>query len=1126
MPTLTVYANSNTVVSGTFTGVANAYADDTSYVTSSPSRSSTNTIQYYFPAITTAQIPNGAVVTSAIIECNVWATNYSLSVVESKIFGQSQFDPNYNYPYYLVTNTSDLGTSPAQLDVTEVSSLSLLRSASNNPYLKWSLFRFATNTTITGTLDYVRLVVTYVVPSTVQTSFSINSVIASAVTVSSLFSVDAYKNKYFYINSRIPKYFKAEAFKKSYKAFSNSVFSSYSFQTLSSPKFVHKTTSANSIFKKNIVNSFAFESIQKEVFNKTFTANSIKSLILTRFNSLVKANISNSFEIQYEWTNSPPTRYVKFRINAVKAPPERTLYFYANRSFVNQPTSKRTFYFYANRAFEKVREYSAFYFYFSRPLSVPVKKFQVEAEWSANVCSFSFGADAFISTLGEPFDMDAYIRLPGVSKSFYLNADKSKVGERRGQYNLNWKILTRVTSDFGANAYTVSWVQKALYIDSFIRCFFTIDAFKNKGNSFSLNARFASRFFINSVKSTTFSATFSANANKVSATGAGNRWRTFSANSVIKVIGTSGKTRLWAELTDFRRAFDLSWSFGRQFYIDAWVGSKNGGMAGFGLDAYVQKLVPILFDDNGNRVPATGAAPKHTLKIYIGIRQPQLRNVDSYAVWYRRVAALQYFISVYEGIPLAKRTDKQKTALANDLVLLKTWMQKLREAADIPVVWTDYTSKVLWREATFTQAARVGSGSFSMGLKGSFPEIQGGEEIRVEVDGYRIFGGYVTQIEKTYFFPNIASPKTVLHGTDYNALFDRLMVYNLRKVMAMYYKNSTHAGGYESPPSFSKGTSDQEIILEVIERNMLFDLPLDFDYSSYVDAIDTPAPVTGWMLPESGSPWRAMMQSITTVTNGIFYIDPYKNLHYHDRSRVTAPFAISDGAGGISCRELVISSDVSQMKNDVTVWGTLAKTVGGEIMNWREIDDGKSAQRYWKSRVDAANKILKSLRDKGLANLTQNQQKTYDKYTELLPYYKAQLEYAMQNPGPDSTAVYGRWQNPEFRTDIHSESWVLKRARSIVARYGQPVITAKATIYEPGLIAGQVVTLKSSAYGITADLPIRTVTITFPAFQGNVNGVYYATSKYELMMGLDPETGWNIYDYLPFEGINTGYKAK
>lgn len=1239
---------------GGITNPTYAYADDTLYATSSPARNTQTYQYYYFPNITSANIPDLATINSVQIRFNTWATTYVASLAYTYI--SVQFN-GVGVANQVVTNTTEAIQSFTISNVT----LSDLRSASTSFVAGFEVTRNATNTAITGSLDFIDIYIDYtpLVPTTVQSSFSVNARFGGR------FSVD----------SRIAGWFLANAYIKSYKAFQPNAFQSLAFQT---------------------------------------DAKATAPFVQYRY-ALINSVVSNG-----------ATRY-------------------SNYVFAN-----------------------------STKLKTITKQINLESEWAYGLTKYkSLTIDSRIGpTIGEPFDLDAYIRQPTETRSFYLNAERSKVGEKRGIFVTSWYLRTRVDQTFGVNSYLVTWRQSRFAVDSYIKNWFSIDSVITSGSKFLIDAAVSNlvtknvdaiikknislvpvrpalpstvpspvaffplddgatptlretvggknatvssganltyqvsdgsvtgvqwttgyastpffqpltsevsieffmkttvnyaevwngrsftngtvngqgvsvsigsgwnggqtygtiNFYLNTdnvyigsrtvdrfndgllhyvvcVWSGSVGVPFSTNqlkvyvdgqqvsiiddvlynsvtapaagnqygatfagytygqytgllsnlgfytnaltasqisslyayrkytfaqisfpidANKVSVSGAGNRFRTTTINAVIK-SNIQNKTRLLAQIDYFRKAFELGWSYGRQFSIDSWVGSKGGGMFGFGIDAYILKLTPILFDDSGNVVPPTftfSNPPRPNLRIYIGFRQPQLRNTDVYNTLYRRVARLEYYISVYEAIPESRRTTKQKTALAKDLDLLDEAMTKLRQAGDIPINWVDYTSKVLISECSFTQSARVGAGSFTVGLKGAFPEIKGGEEIRVEIDGFRVFGGYVTQIEQTYFFSTVPTPKTVLHGTDYNALFDRLTVYNLRSVLATYNLKGTHYGGYVQPIYYAKGTSDQEIILDVIERHMLIDLPADLDYSTWVDAVDTPAPATGWMLPESGSPWRAMMQSITTVTNGLFYIDPSKALHYHDRSRVTAPFAITDGAGGVSCKGLEITFDISEMKNDVTVWGTLARTVSGEIMNWREIDDGKSAQRYWKSRVDYANKVIKKYQTIGISNLTKNQKKIYYRYLEVLPYYKAQLQYAMLNPGFDAVAKYGRWQYPEFRSEIHSSSWVLKRARSVVNRYGQPITMAKASIYEPGLVAGQVVTLKSNEYGITVNLPIRSMTITFPVSIGAKNGSYYVIPKYDLLMGLDPETGWDIYDYLPYEGQNLGYKAR
>jgi Concanavalin A-like lectin/glucanases superfamily len=390
---------------------------------------------------------------------------------------------------------------------------------------------------------------------------------------------------------------------------------------------------------------------------------------------------------------------------------------------------------------------------------------------------------------------------------------------------------------------------------------------------------------------------------------------------------------------------------------------------------------------------------------------------------------------------------------AGSPVLLQPGRFKERRKID----WEDVTADVVFAQTEFTQQAKTGAGTFTLTLNDTFDYV-GGEEVRVTVDDLVIFGGIVQTVTSGYFFSDFPTGKTVLAGTDYNILFDRIIAYNMPWVQYVFEHITTlPAGEYQHWKPWKKGTSDKALITQFCEQYL--DIPYDVNFTDYVDAITTPNADDQWTI-DSGSFWRQVMAGITQITKGVFWLDPYKNLHYHDRSTITARFPITDGDGGISCRNLTIQSDISQMINESLVWGTMTRNVSGDI-------------------------------------------------------------YAKHSQDTLSIAEYGRWQAAEFRSDVHTQSHVNARSAAILERWSEPIIRAQATIWEPGYQAGQVVQVKSAAYGVDATLVIRELRITFPIALGPDGSTYYAVPQYDLVMGLDPEAPWNVYDALPFEGFDT-----
>lgn len=381
----------------------------------------------------------------------------------------------------------------------------------------------------------------------------------------------------------------------------------------------------------------------------------------------------------------------------------------------------------------------------------------------------------------------------------------------------------------------------------------------------------------------------------------------------------------------------------------------------------------------------------------------------------------------------------------NGVPLPSWWKASRKFRIDITVDGTSITGDVIWSRTEFTQNAKTNPGTFTITLDGAFPSFHGGEEVLVTVDDFRIFGGYVLAVERGYALAT-AVPQTVLTGADFNVLFDHLIVYNKTSATGT-------SGSYANWKSFAKNTQDTVIIEKVFSSYV--DLPPGFDYWTYIDPVGIANPEKPWSMPTAGSSLRLVMQSLSQVTTAVWWIDPYKHLHYHSRATVTAPFPITDGYGGIAGQALSSSSDINMMVNDGLVWGTLSYNVDGKISAVRRDDD-------------------------------------------------------------ESISAHGRWQYGEFRSDLHHQEYIERRAESILERYADPVNKGQVVIYEPGYQAGMVTRIILTEHGVTEDLVIRSLKFVIAVGKEPDGDTYYGVPRYELSLGLDPETPWDIYDYLPF----------
>lgn len=380
----------------------------------------------------------------------------------------------------------------------------------------------------------------------------------------------------------------------------------------------------------------------------------------------------------------------------------------------------------------------------------------------------------------------------------------------------------------------------------------------------------------------------------------------------------------------------------------------------------------------------------------------------------------------------------------------------------------DVTPNVIWADTSFTQQAKTGAGTFRLTLKGSC-SWNGGQIVLVEIDGLRQFGGYVLQVERDYFFSAVPEPRTTLFGTDFNILFDKLVCFNRDWTRQHRRESGSGSGPYHPIPDLPKDSTDKTVIqtycehyLDIPRREadpLLYEVPapIALNYTDYVDAVGTPCPDTPFRMNDMDS-FRLLMANCSQFTQAVWFIDAYMNLHSHSRDTVTAPATITDGAGGISCRDLSIETDASMIVNDDLVWGTLAQTVSGEVV-------GKHA-------TDAS-----------------------------------------------SITSYGLWQHAEWHTDMHIQNHIDRRADIIVNRYKNPVVRATCTIFEPGFQAGQVARLDVASHNLNRTMVIRQIEITFVS-TGYDDGVCYGIPRYHLTLGLDPEEPWSFYDALPFEGFD------
>lgn len=160
MASVLVASNAHTVVTTGWTNPSNAFATtaDGVFATASPARNATVVGDFGFPDITTAQIPDGATITRVVVSVN-WGMT---AAVTGGTLGVQIFN-----------NGTALGTETTQTVTTQQNGLAIvstgitladLRSASTLIKGRVRVSKGATNTAMTGNLDFVSLQVDYVIP--------------------------------------------------------------------------------------------------------------------------------------------------------------------------------------------------------------------------------------------------------------------------------------------------------------------------------------------------------------------------------------------------------------------------------------------------------------------------------------------------------------------------------------------------------------------------------------------------------------------------------------------------------------------------------------------------------------------------------------------------------------------------------------------------------------------------------------------------------------------------------------------------------------------------------------------------------------------------------------------------
>ncbi len=240
----------------------------------------------------------------------------------------------------------------------------------------------------------------------------------------------------------------------------------------------------------------------------------------------------------------------------------------------------------------------------------------------------------------------------------------------------------------------------------------------------------------------------------------------------------------------------------------------------------------------------------------------------------------------------------------------------------------DITDHCVYEECSFEAQMAAVPGTFTVTLKDLDQTLEfiTGKELTLDIDGTRLYGGFVTQVTKTYFFPaddttvlaNVKSRKWVLNGVDYNILLDKLVFHN----SADY----TH-----QVPNTGSATSDANVIRTKFDD--YFDIPSGFDFTnaSFIIANHLYSGAFTW--PQQGMTMRQVLD-LWGLYGSVFWIDADKQFNFLPVQDTTAAYGFSDkpSAGFYGFREGEFIEDATAVINDALVWGGSEWANNGDVV--------------------------------------------------------------------------------------------------------------------------------------------------------------------------------------------------
>jgi hypothetical protein len=392
----------------------------------------------------------------------------------------------------------------------------------------------------------------------------------------------------------------------------------------------------------------------------------------------------------------------------------------------------------------------------------------------------------------------------------------------------------------------------------------------------------------------------------------------------------------------------------------------------------------------------------------------------------------------------------------------------------------DITSDVIFSTASFTQQFGGAPGTFSFTVRdpNRTHSFRTGVEMYLEIDGIRMFGGYVRQRSMGHMAPaadtnNVSTYQLrtwTLRGSDYNVIFDVRVARNT----ADYLTQITLTGTY-----------DGEVLVDLVSN---FADCSDFTTSGIQNIEAFPGGAND--IIAQGTKLRDEFRSMSYLGSASYYVDGSKNFIFIPYESTVKRWGFSDQPNNAAIttspndyqnathrfREVEATEDGTFIVNDALIWGgsPFAGTAGGTVFSRTQDSTSESTYGRWQLAETHFGERLYSIQEQ--VDVRSN-------------------TIVNGPPGVDPNGLQKGLKYPQWQFTFVWQS------------VDVPLLSG----VPDHLVAGDLVTIVMNTFGVTKLLPLRSLTTTFPDALNTSGNPSDRVVRFSGTFGLqitDPTTLW------------------